>query len=174
MPFLKRGHGKPTESGRKRRQLVHRMYFYFTFKTKKELNFFMITILFIFEKYSQIYNTSSSIKLKKCSQFNILYLMLFSMSGETRLVYEPPPTDFADVGRLSSVNSVVYRQVRISHETFSTFCTTQRLAHPMDLCIVSKQTFFELELDVTRVAYSCWFVFRRLSYFPLNRTHVVV
>ena len=81
--------------------------------------------------------------------------MLFFVSSEPRLVYEPVPTDFADMGFLSSVNSAVYHQVCISHETFSTFGTTEWLAHPVHLCIVSKQTFFELELDVTRVACSC-------------------
>ena len=83
-----------------------------------------------------------------------IYFMLFVMSGEARLVYEPAPTDFADMGLLSSVNSFVYLQVRISHKSFSTFCTTQWLAHPMDLGVVSKQTFFALELDVTIVACS--------------------
>ena len=107
--------------------------------------------------------TDEQLKIELLSQWKLeaefrnskVYFMLFFVSGETRMVYEPAPTDFADVRFLSSVNSIVYHQVRISHETFSTFCTTQWLAHPMDICIVSKQTFFELELDVTRVAYSC-------------------
>ena len=100
--------------------------------------------------------------------------MLFVMSGETRLVNEPTPTDFADMRLLSSVNSFVYLQVRISHKSFSTFCTTQWLAHPMDICVMSKKTFFDFELDVTMVACSCWIGFRCLSYIPVNRTYMVV
>ena len=90
--------------------------------------------------------------------------MLFFMSGETRLVYEPASTDFADVGLLSSVNSAVNHQVCISHETFSTFCTSVRLSHAVNLCVVSRQTFLGFGIDIALVAHSFWLPFSSSSF----------
>ena len=80
--------------------------------------------------------------------------VLFFVPHKTTLVYEPASTDLTNMGSLSSVNSIVYHQVGISQITLSTFSTIQWLPHPMDLCIVAKQAFFDLEVDVTRVAFS--------------------
>ena len=86
------------------------------------------------------------------------------MPDKTREVDKLFCTDFTNVGPLSSVNSAVYHQVHLSHETFSTFCTSVRLGHAVNLCVVSRQTFLGFGIDIALVAHSFWLPFSSSSF----------